>query len=1051
MWRCARGACLCLRRTASVRPDKSLDCRFRVRYTVSMDDLYSYVLATLSPVTETRRGAEAVLESASSKPGFLAQLLQLIASAEADPVAATQAGSAVAVRQAAAIYFKNVVKRRWEDESPTDRAALRAMILPLTTVRQAAVRRQLIEAVAVIAAQDFPHNWPELLPFVSGGLERCVEQPFEHWDSALLLGSLETLEALVERYRHETRSDPLFQEILLVLQATQSLLLRLFQRLCMFWRSGSNPLETATATLVLSAMQHITEIFYSLNYQDLPEFFEDHMAEWMSEFGWILQADQALSDAPMTAGLSAPAASSAAGAAYNLDSDDEAEPAPLDTLQARIIECLILYAEKYEEEFRSLLPNFLTTICVLLVHRGLRSRYDSVVIAGIRFLTTIARGVDHLLLLHTLIEASESASGTSLLHYVCERVVAPNMQLRQADLDLFSEMPRDFIRLELDGSDVSNRRRAAGELLRALLERFEERIVHVFSGYVRSMLEACESDPRHNWRQKVNAILIVAALSWRAGTRTSGAVNTSEFIDVASFTKTHILPEITQVVSQTKRQRSPPLLTAEALKFLLMFRTRLTAADLKGLEPYLVRLLDDADPVVHSYAARFLERVLASAHQEPQMQQLKMDSSQIKPCIEAIARQMVRDPENEYLMKLLLQLAAFVPVKEGPAVAQLLVMDLEQHLGGYANALYAHNLFETLVLLLRHAGVSAIESLLFPVFERILQQDIVELAPYVFQTLGQMVLWRDEGLTPAYQRLVPPLLAPPLWDRHSYIPSMVSLLVCFLRTSPDLLCDAEHLPRVLGVFQRLVAFRAHDHDGLRLLSAIVDACASGDRLDAYLGAILQVLFLRLQNARTPKFVRHLLPFMARFIVRLGAAKILRAADALQPALLEHFLEQVWVPELAAPERSPVLCDPLIGKTICCAMIMTADARPALWVKLLDTILACCLVVEAQLGPASAPPNSRVQARHAERNLHPDDATDVEEQFILDYSVEHAELRCAQIPPLDPCPEVTHPLRLAFRSLHQHCGSSIDTVKFVTTHCRPECARLALEQMPSDTV
>ena len=32
---------------------------------------------------------------------------------------------------------------------------------------------------------------------------------------------------------------------------------------------------------MMSALRTIARIFFSLNWQDLPEYFEDHMAEWM--------------------------------------------------------------------------------------------------------------------------------------------------------------------------------------------------------------------------------------------------------------------------------------------------------------------------------------------------------------------------------------------------------------------------------------------------------------------------------------------------------------------------------------------------------------------------------------------------------------------------------------------------------------------------------------------------------------------------------------------------------------------------------------------------
>lgn len=50
--------------------------------------------------------------------------------------------------------------------------------------------------------------------------------------------------------------------------------------------SDENALKIIYHSLVL-----ICKVFYSLNFQDLPEFFEDHMEIWMSNFHTMLIAD----------------------------------------------------------------------------------------------------------------------------------------------------------------------------------------------------------------------------------------------------------------------------------------------------------------------------------------------------------------------------------------------------------------------------------------------------------------------------------------------------------------------------------------------------------------------------------------------------------------------------------------------------------------------------------------------------------------------------------------------------------------------------------------
>jgi hypothetical protein len=144
--------------------------------------------------------------------------------------------------------------------------------------------------------------------------------------------------------------------------------------------------------------------------------------------------------------------------------------------------------------------------------------------------------------------------------------------------------------------------------------------------------------------------------------------------------------------------------------------------------------------------------------------------------------------------------------------------------------LFNHYLFETLAALLRTvvtaspspSVVDQFEALLFPTFQAILQRDIAEFLPYVFQLLGQLLLLRKPAvggastslvlhrvfasidpvsprpsffiasccvsacrvacaakevvLSAAYLALFPSLLAPALWNSRGNVPGLVTLL-----------------------------------------------------------------------------------------------------------------------------------------------------------------------------------------------------------------------------------------------------------------------------------
>lgn len=153
-----------------------------------MSDLPNLLLASLNPTS--RKQAEQNLQTLSVQPSFLSVLLRLVLDQSQDR----------AIRLAASVYLKNVVKTRWEDvrisikqtkhaclilmfliqEEPpvpeADKTALRSELIPamiaLSNASSKAMRAQIAEAISLIASKDFPELWPDLMD-VSCPLALC--------------------------------------------------------------------------------------------------------------------------------------------------------------------------------------------------------------------------------------------------------------------------------------------------------------------------------------------------------------------------------------------------------------------------------------------------------------------------------------------------------------------------------------------------------------------------------------------------------------------------------------------------------------------------------------------------------------------------------------------------------------------------------------------------------------------------------------------------------------------------------------------------------------
>lgn len=115
------------------------------------------------------------------------------------------------------------------------------------------------------------------------------------------------------------------------------------------------------------------------------------------------------------------------------------------------------------------------------------------------------------------------------------------------------------------------------------------------------------------------------------------------------------------------------------------------------------------------------------------------------------------------------------------------------------------------------------EAALFPPFHAILQHDISEFTPFVFQILSQLLeLHPPNSLPDLYSVLLPPLLTPTLWESRGNVPALVRLLRAFMeRGSAEIVRDGK-VAGLLGVFQHLIKSKANDSFGFELLESLIE-------------------------------------------------------------------------------------------------------------------------------------------------------------------------------------------------------------------------------------
>ncbi|RKP10272.1 Cse1-domain-containing protein [Thamnocephalis sphaerospora] len=834
--------------------------------------LAQYLGQTLDP--SRRREAEQFLQSVEKNAGFPVLVLTLTAKDDAE----------AHIRFAAALLLKNFVRRNWstdgEDKiAQADRLAIKASIVDVLVKVPAKLQLQLGEVISTIADNDFPADWSDLVPNLVGKLD-----PQNY---TVNNGILQTAHFLFKRWRHEFSSNELFSEIKFVLEIFAAPFLNLvkacFNTDQMIEKSAQ---DAAALPVLLESMFLSAKVFYSLNAQDLPEFFEDHMAEFMGIWYKYLTYTNPL-----------------------VESTDADEAGPLEKLRASICEIVDLYAKRYEELF-PMMPDFISTIWGMLTKLSLDVKNDILACRALAFLATVVK-----------IPRNRSLfDNEQTLKEICEKVVLQNMSMRESDEELIEDEPIIFIRKDLEGSENDTRRKAATDLVQGLQEQFEAQTANIISMYITQFLQRYSTNPAANWRDKDIAIYLLTSIAARS-TSTQGAISTSKFVNVVDFFSNNVLTDL-----QAPANTVHPVLQMDAIKYVSTFRHQLTKEQLMSVFPLLAERLGSEHTVVHTYAAICIERVLAIKRDNVYI----ITAADVQPYTDSLLANLFthleksQSPEklaeNEFLIKAIMRLLATARgnISQPQPIAAKIAAIVEVISTNPSNPRFNHYAFESIGTLIRYnpTALVQLEETLFPAFQSILQRDVSEFIPYSIQLIAAMLELHPD--VPAlYAGMLQPFLQPPLWEAQGNIPALTRLIKVYIAKDAAGIAARGQIEPVLGVFQKLIASKLNDQHGFDILSSIAMHLPA-DQLSGYLPPVLHLLLNRLQSSRTEKFTLAFVSLVCYFAASenpaLGPDNTIKMFETVQSGLFVNIARSIILPAVSQ------LFDPLDCKT--CAIGLT---------------------------------------------------------------------------------------------------------------------------------
>lgn len=769
-------------------------------------------------------------------------------------------------RLAAALAFKNFIRHSYVDEDGNYKLPLpevqtiKRELVGLMIASPSTIQTQLGEAITIIADSDFWERWDTLVAELVSRLSTT--------DPKVTNGVLEVAHSIFVRWRPLFQSNALNIEVMHVVNTFGDSFIRMLSVADQQIETNKN--NEAELKGWLNTMSLLIRIFYDLSCQDLPPVIESHLQPITQLMLKYLSYTNPLLDG------------------------EEDEATPIEAVKSDICDALVLFTNNYDDDFGSYVPQFTDSVWTVLSTVGPEKRFDILTSKALGYLTTVASVRRH----------AEIFNNEQILGTIVEKVILPNVTLRESDIEMFEDEPIEFIRRDLEGSDNDSRRRAATDFLRKLLDFFEMLATQVVFKYISHYLELGKND----WKAKDTAVYLFLAIAAKgAVTAAQGVKTVNSYVNVVDFFELHIASDL------VAEEGVEPIAKVDAIKYLYNFRSQLNKAQWDSAFGPLVKNLASGNYVVYTYAAIAVERVLFLTDDEGRHVLPRQDiQPYAKDLLEHLFALVEKDrtpaklQENEFLMRCIMRV--LIVIKDGVLTSG--IGSVLTHLIAITNIIkqnpsnprfYFYH-FEAIGAIVRYCSQSAVNLLpaLWEPFFFILKEDVTEFVPYVFQIFALLLELNPESPAPDdFKALIDNLLAPVAWETRGNVPPLARFVSAIMPKATKEILAEQKLEAVLSVFQRLLTSKKTEQNAFDILEAVVGSF-NATVLEPYFGVIITLIFAKLQSAPTDSYKSRVARFYHLVSAKagesgMGADFFIKHAEAIQANVFTPFYLTVILP------------------------------------------------------------------------------------------------------------------------------------------------------------
>ena len=472
------------------------------------------------------------------------------------------------LRISASIFLKNYIQDYFYDSSnnailnkhkimdENSKSFFKEKILQLLLNVENNILPHIIEMVKIIVqnANGYLVIWPNLMTFIGDVLKKH--------DISKSKYIYQLIAKIIKRYHIESKSHPLFKEIINTMEhICQPMTDDALNIIKFFNTYESNPKNDEVMMQCIQMMNKIMSIFYSLNYQDFPEFFEDHLQEWIN----------ILIDTVLLPNKNS-----------NMNNINKNLFDMVIKLKAKTLKNINYYYYNYYEDVENYIQQFSSSVWTVMCTCKINDNFSKLMKELLDYFKCgfQMRRMNNL--------------NMEQLNKIIEKIILPNMTMSEKEIEDFLDNPVEFLKVEFEEYDMSSNKYFSINLLQLIISNYPEVNKQIIAPKINKFLEEYNKDSAKNWNKKLVVINLLFASCIKTFAQRYGVTElnpNSMYTDIES-----LINEI--FIKEFQNYKSPTIIQTYSLKFLSTFRLQISDQNKLGqIILMLIEILNNCNEV----------------------------------------------------------------------------------------------------------------------------------------------------------------------------------------------------------------------------------------------------------------------------------------------------------------------------------------------------------------------------------------------------------------------------------------------------------------------